>query len=264
MKIGLVYKDENMKAKKLAFEVTSFLKQNGVDVLGEKNLDQSEYVISLGGDGTLINKACKYAEIAVPFIGINTGNLGFLTAAEGDEWKEAVLKLIKGDLIVSERIALEAKVVGKSETFRAVNEYTIKSQFRVADLEVKVNEKDFLKVYGDGVIVSTQSGSTAYSLSAGGPIVDPNLNCILVTPVNPIGLPVPSAVLSPNSLVDIKLLKGEDIYLVVDGQQSLRLKVGDVVRVKQAKNGVKFGYFDQNHFFKSLNAKFGLSKRREA
>ncbi len=262
MKIGLVYKDENTKAKKLAFEITTYLKQKSVEVLTEKNLNGSDYVISLGGDGTLINKACKFSSLAVPFIGINTGNLGFLTAAEGDEWKEAATKLINGNLIVSERIALEAKVVGRSDIFQAVNEYTIKSQFRVADLEIKVNRREFLKVYGDGVIVATQSGSTAYSLSAGGPIVEGELDCILVTPVNPIGLPIPSAVLSPSNEVEVKILRGEDIYLVVDGQTSLRLKAGDIVEVKQSQARVKLGYFDKNHFFKSLNAKFGLSKRR--
>ena len=129
-------------------------------------------------------------------------------------------------------------------------------------MDIKVNGGELLKVYGDGVIIATQSGSTAYSLSAGGPIVDPGLDCLLVTPINPIGLPIPSVLLSPDMEVEVKVTKGEDVSLVIDGQDNFGLKKGDIITIKRALKRVKFGYFDKEHFLKSLNAKFGLSGRR--
>lgn len=262
MKVGVVYKSQNEEAKSLASKITELLKQNGCEVLGEGNLDGSQYVISLGGDGTLIREACSHASLDIPFIGINTGNLGFLTAVESDDWEKAINKVVAGEVVVSERITLECETNSKKGIFKAVNEFAIKSQFRVVDLDIKVNKGELLKVYGDGVIIATQSGSTAYSLSAGGPIVDPGLDCLLVTPINPIGLPIPSVLLSPDAEVEVKVTKGEDVSLVIDGQDNFGLKKGAIITIRRALKRVKFGYFDEDHFLKSLNAKFGLSARR--
>lgn len=262
MKIGLVFKDENAKAKKLASEIAAYLKQKKCEVLSETGLAEAQYVISLGGDGTLINKVCKYASLSVPFVGINTGNLGFLTACEGHDWKNAVDVIAGKKLVVSERIMLEAKVNGEGNTFLAINELAIKGQFRVVDLDVVVDGGRLLDIYGDGVIIATQSGSTAYSLSAGGPIVDPDLDCLLVTPINPIGLPIPSVLFPTSARIEVKVKKGVDVSLVVDGQENLSLDIGDVVIVERSEKKAKFGYLDKDHFMRSLSAKFGLLDRR--
>ena len=185
--------------------------------------------------------------------------MGFLTAAEGNNWQEAVQKLIEGKYFVSERITLEAKVGPK--VFRAVNEVVVKGLYRVIDVEIKVGGVKLLKVLGDGVIISTQTGSTAYSLSAGGPIVDPALDCILITPINPIGLPIPSIVLSPNDQIEVTLNKGDDVSLVLDGQEHTKVSENQTIKVSKGKYKIKFAYFDRDHFIKSLNAKFGLSGR---
>ena len=129
------------------------------------------------------------------------------------------------------------------------------------ELEIRINGERLLKISGDGVIISTQTGSTAYSLSSGGPIVDPGLDCLLMTPINPIGLPIPSVVISPNDEVLVKLVKGDDVSLIIDGQEHTKLKKGEIVKFTKGKFNVKFGYFDKHHFLKSLNAKFGLSGR---
>ena len=128
-------------------------------------------------------------------------------------------------------------------------------------LERESLEEKFLKVLGDGVIISTQTGSTAYSLSSGGPIVDPHLDCLLITPINPIGLPIPSVVISPDDVVLVKVVKGDDVSLIIDGQEHTKLKEGEIVKFTKGKHNVKFGYFDKQHFLKSLNAKFGLLGR---
>ena len=228
----------------------------------------SEVILTIGGDGTLIHAACEHIELNVPFFGLNAGTLGFLTAVEASDWKPSVEKIIKGEYFVSERITLEAELETgnwKLETgnnYRAVNEIVIKGMYRVIDLEIVVNDQKFLNISGDGVIISTQTGSTAYSLSAGGPIVDPEVDCLLITPVNAVGLPIPSVVLSPEDKLEIKVLDGDDISLIVDGQKHTKVLKSQRVKVSRGKYRVKFGYFDKHHFLKSLNAKFGLGGRR--
>jgi len=288
MKFGIVVKEENKddfkiksslrslslrtaglkKAKELASEAKKYIEAKGHEVV-EVEKSKPDYILSFGGDGTLIHTACQYAHLGIPFIGINVGRLGFLTAAEGNDWQEALDKLIANKVFISERITLEAQVESKS--FRAVNEAAIKGLLRIIDLEIAVNGEKFLKILGDGVIISTQTGSTAYSLSASGPIVDPHLDCLLITPINPIGLPIPSVVISPDDEVLIKVVKGDDVSLIIDGQEHTKVSQSPAdakalagrqsIKVERGKYRVKFVYFDKHHFLKALNAKFGFSGR---
>lgn len=262
MKIGIVYKDGvNKKAEELAVKIEKFLQAKGHQAAREDNLSGSEFILSLGGDGTLIHKACEYGELGVPLIGINIGRLGFLTAVEKENWEEAVQKMLDRKVLVSERMMLDANVETSGNIFRAVNECAIKGFLRATSLIIMVNGQEFLRVVGDGVILSTQTGSTAYSLSSGGPIVDPKLDCLLLTPINPIGLPIPSVVLSPSDEVKVKILSGDDVSLVIDGQEHTKVKAGEQVLLSRGKYNVKFGYFDKHHFIRALNAKFGLAGR---
>ena len=270
MKFGIVFKEEK-KAKEFAQKATDYLKVKGHNVVLEKKLKDAKFIITFGGDGTLIHNACEFAEFGIPLVGINTGRLGFLTTAEAEDWQKILDKLISGEIIVAERMTIEAEAANsvlqtaignkkKAVSYRAVNEIVIKGHFRVVDLEIEVNGEKFLQVVGDGVIIATPTGSTAYSLSSGGPIVDPNLECFLVTPINPIGLPIPSVVVSPKDEIMVRIVKGEDISLVIDGQQNSKLKAGQSMKILRGKN-IKLGYLDKEHFFKALNAKFNLATR---
>lgn len=278
MKFGIVVGKDNKKAKDLGVKIEDFLWEKGQEAVTE-GFKGADFIVTLGGDGTLIHAACANLELEIPVVGINLGKLGFLTACEAEDWQEAVQKLIDGKYFVSERMTLEAEVVsgselrvtGKPETsnqkpatsnvFRAVNEVVIKGLYRVVDLEVTVKRQKFLEASGDGVIVATQTGSTAYSLSAGGPIVDPDLDCFVLTPVNAHGLPVPSVILSPNDEIEISIRDGENVSLIIDGQEHTKVEVGSVVKVNKGKHRVKLIYFEENHIIKSLNAKFGLADR---
>ena len=258
MKFGIVVGKDNSKAEDLFKKMESYLVEKGHEVVSE-NLKGADFIITLGGDGTLIHTACTNLELGIPVVGINLGKLGFLTAAEADDWQEALNKLIDGKYFISERMTLEAQLGGKK--FRALNEVVVKGAFRVVDLMITVNGREFLSPSGDGVIVSTQTGSTAYSLSAGGPIVDPDLDCLLVTPVNSHGLPVPSVVISPDDEVEIVVLEGEDISLIVDGQAHEIIKIKDKININRGEFRVKLGFFNEHQFLKSLNSKFGLASR---
>lgn len=267
MKFGLVFAKENKEAQEIAVKIRDYLKIKGHKIF-EGNLKGAEVVLVLGGDGTLIHIACEHIELGVPFFGINMGTLGFLTAVEGKDWQEAIEKIVKGDYKVSERMTLDASVE-KPETrnqkletkFRALNDVVVKGVYRVVDLEIRVNGHDFMTTRGDGVILATQTGSTAYSLSAGGPIIDPDVDCLLVTPINAHGLPIPSVALSPNDAVEIKITAGDDISLIIDGQEHTKISQSQSVTVQRGKYRVKLGYFDKQHFLKALNAKFGLASR---
>lgn len=259
MKFGLVIAKDNKKAQAIGKLAQSYILEKGHQVFAQDNLSEAEIIIALGGDGTLIHTACKYAPLNVPFLGINVGTLGFLTAREDIHWQMAIDEILQGKHFVSERITIEASF--DEQNFRAVNEVVVKGAYRVVDLEIDLDSSRFLEIVGDGVIISTQTGSTAYSLSAGGPIVDPNLDCLLMTPVNSIGLPIPSVVLSPNDTVDIKVIKGEDISFIADGHEHVKVKKGQIVKVTKGKYKVKFVYFDEHQFVKSLEAKFGLKSR---
>lgn len=259
MKFGIVFRQDHKQAKELVVKAGEYLKKMGQEIVKEGSFKEADYLITFGGDGTLIHTACEYAHLNIPFVGINVGRLGFLTAAEADSWQKAIENLIAGKVFISERLTLEATLAQK--TFRGVNEVVIKGLYRVIDLEIRVNGENFITITGDGVIISTQTGSTAYSLSSGGPIVDPELDCLVLTPINPIGLPIPSAVLSPDDEVEIKLVSGDDVSLVIDGQEHTKVSQSQSVKVERGRYKVKFVYFDKQHFLKSLNAKFGLANR---
>ncbi len=257
MKFGLVV-SENPKAKKAALEVSAYLQKAKHEVL-EKGFTGADFILTLGGDGTLLHAACKHADLEVPYVGINVGTFGFLTAEEGDKWKLAIDRLLASEYVVSQRMTIEASVGDRH--LRAVNEIVVRGLYRVISLSVGVSGRNFLDIVGDGLIVSSQTGSTGYSLSAGGPIVDPDLDCFLLTPINPTGLPVPSVILDPGDEIEVKIVKGESLTLIADGQDHTRLEVRDKVVIKRGSANVKFVYFDEHQFVNSLNAKFGLATR---
>ena len=267
MKFGIVVKKGHRKGEELISKVRPYLESKGHEVLEEKDFKRADYILTFGGDGTLIHTACEYIELGIPLVGINTGNLGFLTAQDADRWEDAIKNLISGKVFLSERITIEAFIEPESqrarepEIFRAINEAAVKSYFRMSELEILIDDGRFLKVLGDGVIIATQTGSTAYSLSAGGPIVDSGLDSLLVTPINPIGLPIPSVVLSPQKKISIKVIKGDDVSLIIDGQEHIKITQDQSVKVGMGRYKVKFGYFDKDHLFRALNAKFGLEGR---
>lgn len=265
MKFGLIVDHSKKEAVDLSAEIEDFLFGRGHFVeRNEEKMGEVEVVIVLGGDGTLLHSACSHIEKNIPFVGINLGRLGFLTAAEAVDWQEAIERLILGRYIVSARMTLDAAVIdhlGEQKAFRALNEAVIRGSFRIIDLDVNVGREKFLAISGDGLIVATQTGSTAYSLSAGGPIVDPHLDCFVVTPINAHGLPIPSVVISPEDNIEILAKKGEDMSLVLDGQEHTLISQGDRILISKGKYRVKFIYFDKHQFLKSLNSKFGLAMR---
>jgi len=225
-------------------------------------------VVVLGGDGTLISTARIIGERDIPILGVNLGSLGFLTEIALDELYPALEKCLAGDFRVSERIMLRAVMErdGKETASHLVlNDVVINkgALARIVDLKTKVNSLDLATFKADGLIISTPTGSTGYSLSAGGPIVNPSMNCIVITPICPHTLTNRPIVIDADAVIDItvKSLDDEDIYLTLDGQVGLELRSGDRIRVSKASHTAKLIMSEERDYFAVLRAKLKWGER---
>ncbi|MBQ6569912.1 MAG: NAD(+)/NADH kinase, partial [Clostridia bacterium] len=260
-------------------QVCRTLKQLGVEVIMEGQLCEQfsacpvdgffiyddeisscDAVIVLGGDGTILRAAKRAAVFKIPVLGINFGRLGFLAGLE-DISEESLKKLVEGQYSVESRMMLEAQIIGRDEKPRLVLNDAVVSRgtvSRILELHVSHNNKTVFDYRADGLIVSTPTGSTAYSLSAGGPVVDPSLSGIIMTPICPHSIFSRSVVFSGDSVLEIGC-RGDvkdNTYLTIDGDGSYKLFAGDRVRVKKSEQKALFIRINDKNFYEVLNEKF--------
>jgi len=232
----------------------------------EAGAAEIDAVLTLGGDGTLLRGARLAARLGVPVVGINLGHLGFLTSVPVADMAGALEALTRGEYRQDRRMTLEASVVhvdgSPGETFHAVNDVVLHKAgvARVIRVQLTVEEgslqDDVGSFSGDGVIVATPTGSTAYSLSAGGPIISPAVPCLLVTPICPHTLAVRPLVIPAGDVVGIRALEiSEDVILTVDGQVGQSLGPGDLVQVRRGTADVSLVRFPGYSFFATLRRK---------
>jgi NAD+ kinase len=219
-------------------------------VVGRSELPgQSDLLLVLGGDGTLLSMARLVGDLAVPILGVNLGGLGFLTA-----------------LTVEDRMLLDARVFRQGERlgeYAALNDVVItkSAMSRIIRLEVAV-DGDFATGYrADGLILSTPTGSTAYCLSAGGPIVFPTMDAVVLTPICSHTLTNRPIVLPATQRISITLLTDQDVMLTLDGQVGFALKANDTVEVRRATARTRLLRVPQKHFFSVLRTKLKWGER---
>lgn len=239
----------------------------------EGTLDHGvDLLITLGGDGTLLWGARLVAERNVPVLGINLGHMGFLTSVTEDGIEGALERLFQGEYLVDSRSTLEARLMRVDGTERArygaLNDFVIHKlgMARVTRLELLVGEGDHQEEIGgftgDGVVLSTPTGSTAYSLSAGGPIVAPGMGCIIVTPICPHTLAVRPLVISADETVTVLPLdRAGTLVLTVDGQEETELSRGESVVIRQAEARVDLIRIPGQTFFSTLRQKLNWAVR---
>lgn len=227
---------------------------NGEEI-NEVEVKDLDFIISLGGDGTLLGIAREVARFNIPILGVNIGNLGFLTEVECSEFQNALDHINKGHYYIDERIMLSCSI-NDSEVnrfYNCLNDIVLAkgTLARMASFEIYIDNKFYTAFTADGVIISTPTGSTAYSLSAGGPIMYPNLKLMSITPICPHSLGQRTLVVDGKSNINIKIKgKNEELYLTVDGQQSQALNDKDKVIVSMSPNVCKliklqgYDYFD--------------------
>jgi NAD+ kinase len=221
-------------------------------------------LITLGGDGTLLRGARIISPHAVPIMGINLGHLGFLTCCPADQLSNALMRFARRDYLAESRMALEARVLDvrgvERKQWIALNDVVLhKGGFaRVVSLRVAANGEAIATYAADGVVLSTPTGSTAYSLSAGGPVVFPTLETILVTPVSAHTLAIRPVVLPPSVEVTLRADDASDELLVtIDGQVGTSFAPGETLSVRRAEGGVLIIRFPGTSFFTTLRQKLG-------
>lgn len=217
----------------------------------------ADLVISLGGDGTLLNTARLFAPAGIPILGINLGHLGFLTAAEPEHLEQLFSDLVSGRYSLEERNLAQATIYRQGQAlgeFRAVNDVVItKKGFARIQVACYIGDEYLATYRGDGVIAATATGSTAYSLSAGGPIVNPALKCLVITPICAHALDARSLIISDQETFRAHILahKG-DIMISIDGQSAYSLEQGDEVKVTLSNETIKFIRLPEQKFYQAL------------
>jgi len=220
-----------------------------------------DVAVTLGGDGTLLNTTREIAGAGIPICGINMGRLGFLTEVELPELSSKLDKLIGGDYDIEERLMLNAMIKRNSNEFyvsSALNDVVItKGGFsRMIRLKLYIGDILTANYQADGLIVATSTGSTGYSLSAGGPIINPSLKVILITPICPHTLNARSLIIANNEEVRVNMAAAHtDMVLTVDGQIVHPLLPDDEVIVKRAPFDAKFVRFEGKNYYETLRTK---------
>ena len=229
--------------------------------------DHVEMLIVLGGDGTLLSVARLVGDHEVPILGVNLGGLGFLTEITLEELYRVLERVIQGDFIMDERVVLNAAVIRRGERmaeFTVLNDAVIDkgALSRIIDLETTINGEYLTTFKSDGLIISTPTGSTAYNLSAGGPIVYPSLHCIIVTPICPHTLTNRPIVIPDDVKIrSILQTKQQEVILTLDGQQGFSLEFEDVVEVRKAEGRILLIKSPYRHYFEVLREKLKWGER---
>ena len=260
-RIGILYHPRREKARDLGEKLEEFLSSRGVsswrcsaweEDRAKPQVEGTELILSIGGDGTILHSARIVTPLSVPILGINLGRLGFITEIDGDEVLSNLSELLKGKGWIEERAMLEAQVEDK--TFHALNDVVLRSvAVRLVNIEAEIDSTAITTYRADGVIVATATGSTSYSLASGGPILYPQSKEIVLQPIScHLGLSQ-ALVLPPQSIVDLKVAHKEKVIFSIDGQVELPLSDGQNVRVKLSPNIARFlRIHEPTYFYSSL------------
>ncbi len=238
-KISLVVKDSK-EPLKLAEKIEGYLTSRNVKVRYDDAAGDA--VIAMGGDGTILRAVSLVRNKQIPILGINFGTTGFLTEVNPEEWRAAVDRLLSGDYAVMERAKLRVEI-NRKKIGDALNEAVVitSAPVKMLHLQVSVNGKSAGIIKADGLIIATPTGSTAYSFSCGGPIVDERVNCLIITPICPVKRGAHSLIVPQDSEVEVKLMKpGREAVVVIDGERRKKLSYDDNVSFAISENKAYF------------------------
>ncbi len=279
--VGLVAKYEEPKAADTVRWLIPWLKQRGKKVLVENGLvrgvakscskkemaGKADLIVSLGGDGTLLNIAPLVERRDIPVLGVNLGGLGFITEVAVDELEAVLAKTLDGDSEVENRMTLEVRVrtkKGRAHRFRVLNDAVIAkgARSRIIDLETYVGDHYLCTYRADGLIISTPTGSTAYALATGGPILEPTLGAIVLAPICPHTLSHRPIVVPNNAPIRVTLRSLTDtVILSPDGQKGMRLHKGDEVEARDYGMPVSLVKIPSRSYYEILRGKLKWGER---
>ncbi|GAB4482278.1 MAG: NAD(+)/NADH kinase [Thermodesulfovibrionales bacterium] len=280
--IGIICKSKRSEPIDILRDLLPWLKERGCEVLIDSEAaeqlgvagtkrelipEEAEAVLMLGGDGTMLAVSRLVAEKGIPILGINLGSLGFLTEVTKEEMYRAIEKMLAGGCAVEERLMLRAGVTREGReaaSYTVLNDVVINkgALARIIDLETFVNGRYVTTFKADGLILSTPTGSTAYSLAAGGPILHPTADSIIMTPICPHTLTNRPIVLPADYHVEVILCSvSEDVVLTLDGQIGFPLKRDDVVHVTRAAVTTRLLMPVERDYFDVLRKKLKWGER---
>jgi NAD+ kinase len=232
----------------------------------DESLEDVCLVVSIGGDGTMLRAVALLRGLPIPVLGVNAGLLGYLAEVEPEHIVQALERYFNGDFALEHRMVLDVVAHRQGQvnsSWRALNEASIEKtkSGQTIRLGVSIDGVPFTTFQADGLLVATPTGSTAYSLSARGPIVSPAHRALIVTPLAPHMLFDRSLVLEPTEVVDIEVTGPQQAELAVDGQEVAVLQLGDTVTCRAADESAVFVRLEPRRFHQVLKNKFGLSDR---
>ncbi|MGL4774614.1 MAG: NAD(+)/NADH kinase [Clostridium sp.] len=259
---GSILKDIKRKLMK-GFDLCDIKVINSFEVEKEDSLEDLELIVVLGGDGTILSVARKIVQKTnAPILGINIGNLGFLSSIEEHDIDAAIQEIKNSNYKLQSRMMLKAESTDKL-SHNALNDVVISrgTLSRIVKFSVYIDGLEYASFKGDGLIVSTPTGSTAYSFSAGGPLIYPTLDVITLTPICPHTKSMEPIVIGGDSVIEIYAQNGnEEMYLTLDGQEAIKLDDGAKVTIKKEKKRVNIILFKDYDYFKVLRAKLLSNK----
>ncbi|MDQ3634492.1 MAG: NAD(+)/NADH kinase [Acidobacteriota bacterium] len=275
--VGIVVKPNHKEAWKTACELSEWFNDAGLRVLGKPRQEnevcdietaemkefkeEADLIVVLGGDGTMISTARLTGKREILVLGINYGSLGYLTEFRIEEMYDALEAIFEGNFAIETRVMLDAEHWRDGEcltTGRVLNDVVINKAAlaRIIEIEVELNGQYVNSFRADGLIVSTPTGSTAYNLSAGGPIIYPSMNAVVITPICPFTLTNRPIVMPDNSEITLKLINNsEDVVLTLDGQVGYELKPQDVVRIRKSATSFNLVQPPNRNYFDVLRNK---------
>ncbi|EHJ46206.1 ATP-NAD/AcoX kinase [Solidesulfovibrio carbinoliphilus subsp. oakridgensis] len=279
--ILIIYKADHEQVRGMAWTVADWLAARGITVLLRENIPEGptavvpvgtvvtgppQLALILGGDGTMLSAARQRAADGIPFFGINLGRVGFMTSAGPDNWREVLAEILENGFIEARRIMIEVSVIRGSETVyttTALNDAVISrgAMARLAAFKVTLGDADVCTLRADGVVVSTPTGSTAYCVSAGGPLIYPGLDVLCVVPICPFLSDFKPVVVPADSPVRLALSAPEtNMYLTCDGQELFPLDDNDVVVVRKSTRSLKLAKRAKDSYFGRLRLKGFINK----
>lgn len=268
--IGVILRPQSPELKNVYFKIEAmFLEKNINLILEETSANMIEkqgidfdtlckkvdFLISIGGDGTLLGLARKAFKYDLPVLGINLGTLGFLTDLSMEQLPKFIDDLVKDDYKINPRMIIEGQI--KDKKFIAFNDIVIsrKNLSTMLEVRAKIDKKAFNTYFGDGLIVSTPSGSTAYNLSVGGPIVYPLTNAFIITPIAPHSLTQRPIVVPADFEIEFKVTKDTGAVVIIDGQELYDLNKDEIIKIKIATKKSKMLHRSSRDFFEVLSEK---------
>lgn len=274
MVIALFPNEKKQPSFPLAVRIREFLQGEGLLVAAEDEKAEQigavplssidplkiQFLIVMGGDGTILRISHQYSHLDAPILGINLGHLGFMADVPASDIFPSLTDLLKGAYTIDQRLAMEGSMGGKK--LRAVNDIVVHraSNYSLVELSIHVDGVYVNTFVADGIIIATPNGSTAYSLAAGGPILSPNLNAVVITPICPHTISNRPIVLSPEKQIDIQYLSPYDpVEVRYDGLEVQYLTTGQSLHLTKSKQAFKLVNLNRHEYFSTLRSKLGWS-----